>query len=82
MENLLVPVGMVVTIAVCLMVLACVLSMLFSSGVKRPKLQEYSLDQSWDRAPLLFSATDIEPMALPRHFEPGDIEGGSAHGTW
>ncbi|MFT3714847.1 MAG: hypothetical protein QM774_02580 [Gordonia sp. (in: high G+C Gram-positive bacteria)] len=82
MESLIVPVGIVVTVLCVLTVLGCVLSMFFSSGVKRPKNDEYTLDQQWDRAPVLFSATDIEPMALARHFEPSDTEGGAAHGTW
>lgn len=82
MEDWLVPVGMVVIILVSISVLACVVSMLFSSGIRRPKVPEYTLDQKWTRSPALFSATEIEPMALPRHFEPADTEGGYASGKW
>lgn len=82
MEDLVVPVGLVVTILCLIMVAGCVISMAFSSGLKRPKLREYTLDQEWTRAPALFSATEIEPMALARHAEPGDTEGGYASGKW
>lgn len=81
-EDLVVPVGMVVTILCLIMVAACVISMVFSSGLKRPKVREYTLDQEWTRAPALFSATEIEPMALAHHAEPGDTEGGYASGKW
>ncbi|MGV9826610.1 MULTISPECIES: aa3-type cytochrome oxidase subunit CtaJ [unclassified Gordonia (in: high G+C Gram-positive bacteria)] len=82
MDNLIVYIGVPVTILVVIAALACVVSMAFSSGLKYPKLQEYSLDQPWDRAPLLFSATDIEPMALAGHAEPTDVDGGSASAKW
>ncbi|MFC0315077.1 hypothetical protein ACFQNE_08365 [Gordonia phosphorivorans] len=82
MEDFVVPVGLTVTVLVLIAVAACIVSMLFSSGVKRPRIAEYTLDQEWTRAPALFSATEIEPMALPRHFEPADTEGGYASGKW
>ncbi|MCH5644133.1 hypothetical protein [Gordonia sp. ABSL49_1] len=82
MDSLIVPIGVPVTIITVFFVVLCVVSMAFSFGVKYPKVQEYTLDEPWDRAPLLFSATDIEPMALPRHAEPGDVDGGSASGKW
>lgn len=81
-DQLLVPVGMTVVVLCLLAVAACVVSMAFSHGMKRPKIAEYTLDQPWENGPTLFSATDIEPMALSRHFEPGDVEGGSASGKW
>ncbi|MFT4086252.1 MAG: hypothetical protein QM658_03710 [Gordonia sp. (in: high G+C Gram-positive bacteria)] len=82
MEDLIVPVGMAVVVLCLLMVAACVVSMAFSWGTKRPEESKYTLDQPWDRAPALFSATEIEPMALARHLEPGDTDGGSASGKW
>ncbi|MGB3696434.1 MAG: hypothetical protein WBA05_03275 [Gordonia sp. (in: high G+C Gram-positive bacteria)] len=82
MDQLLVPVGMTVVVLCLLAVAACVVSMVFSHGMKRPKVTEYTLDQRWENGPTLFSATEIEPMALSRHFEPGDVEGGSASGKW
>ncbi|MFT4042165.1 MAG: hypothetical protein QM673_03280 [Gordonia sp. (in: high G+C Gram-positive bacteria)] len=82
MDNLIVYIGLPVTILVVLSAAACVVSMAFSSGVKYPKLKEYTLDQPWDREPLLFSATDISPVALPRHAEPSDVDGGSASAKW
>ncbi|ALG84466.1 hypothetical protein [Gordonia phthalatica] len=82
MDQLLVPVGMTVVVLCVIAVALCVVSMAFSHGLKRPKINEYSLDQKWENGPLLFSATEIQPMALSRHFEPGDIEGGSASGKW
>ncbi|KSU60689.1 hypothetical protein GR168_09610 [Gordonia sp. JH63] len=81
-DSLIVPIGVPVTILTVLAVLLCVVAMVFSSGVKYPKVEEYTLDQQWEHAPLLFSATDIEPMALPRHAEPGDVDGSSASGKW
>lgn len=82
MESYIVPIGMVVIILVLIAIAGCVLSMLFSSGMKRPTLQPYTLDQEWTLPAALYSATDIEPMALPRHFEPSDVEGGYASGKW
>ncbi|AVM00323.1 hypothetical protein C6V83_08615 [Gordonia iterans] len=82
MEDWIVNVGMVVIVLTVISVAGCVISMLFSSGVRRPKIPEYTLDQKWTRSPALFSATEIEPMALPRHFEPADTEGGYASGKW
>ncbi|WP_132993715.1 hypothetical protein [Gordonia zhaorongruii] len=82
MDQLLVPVGMTVVVLCVLAVLLCVVSMAFSWGVKRPEVQKYTLDQRWDHGPALFSATDIEPMKLARHFESGHTDGGSASGKW
>ena len=81
-DSLVVPVGMTVVVLCVISVLICVVSMAFSWGVKRPKIKAYSLDQRWDNAPVLFTATDIDPMTLARHAEPGDTEGGSASGKW
>lgn len=82
MDQLLVPVGMTVVVLCVGAVILCVISMAFSHGLKRPEINEYTLDQKWENGPLLLSATEIQPMALSRHFEPGDIEGGSASGKW
>jgi len=82
MDNLIVYLGVPITILVVIAAGACVVSMAFSSGLKYPKVPDYTLDQEWDHAPLLFSATDIEPMTLPRHAEAGDVDGGLASGKW
>nr|WP_221247331.1 hypothetical protein [Gordonia humi] len=73
---------MTVVVLCGIAVLLCVVSMAFSWGVKRPQPKEYTLDQRWDRGPALFTATDIQPMTLARHTEPGDTEGASASGKW
>lgn len=82
LDSYVVPVGMTVLILCLIAVALCVISMAFSSGVKRPQPVVYSLEERWTHDPLLFSAMEIEPVALPRHFEPGDIQGGSASGKW
>lgn len=82
MESLIVPIGVPITIITVVFVVLCVISMAFSHGVKYPKLHNYTLDQQWDHQPLLFSATDIEPMALAHHVEATDVEGASASGKW
>ncbi|AZG43965.1 aa3-type cytochrome oxidase subunit CtaJ [Gordonia insulae] len=82
MDNLIVVIGVPVTIICVLFVIACVVAMVFSNGVKYPKVPNYTLDQQWDHAPLLFSATEIEPMALAHHAEATDVDGGSASGKW
>ncbi|GAB40678.1 MULTISPECIES: aa3-type cytochrome oxidase subunit CtaJ [Gordonia] len=82
MDNWIAYIGVPVTVLVVIFALACVVSMAFSNGVKYPKQQEYTLDQKWDRGPLLFSATEIESIALPRHAEPNDVDGGSASAKW
>ncbi|MEZ5211931.1 MULTISPECIES: aa3-type cytochrome oxidase subunit CtaJ [unclassified Gordonia (in: high G+C Gram-positive bacteria)] len=82
MDSVVAPIGLTVIILVLIAIAGCVISMLFSHGVKRPKVPEYTLDQEWTRGPALFSATEIEPMALPRHFEPADTEGGYASAKW
>lgn len=82
MDSAMVGIGVVVTVICVVMVVLCVVSMMFSSGLKYLKVQEYTLDQEWTRQPLLFSATEIEPMALPHHAGPTDVDGGSASGKW
>jgi hypothetical protein len=82
MDSAMVGIGVVVTVVCIAMVVLCVISMAFSKGLKYPKVQEYTLDQPWTRDPLLFSATEIEPMALPHHAEATDVDGGSASGKW
>ena len=81
-DSLIVPIGVPVTALTVLFVVLCVVSMAYSFGVKYPKVKRYDLDQTWEHAPLLFSATEIEPMVLPRHAEAGDVDGGSASGKW
>lgn len=82
MEDLIVPIGVPVTIIVILSVVGCVVAMAYSFGLKYPKVKDYTLDEKWEHGPLLFSAVDMEPVALPRHAEPGDVDGGSASGKW
>jgi len=82
MEDLIVPIGVPITILVLLAVAACVVSMTFSGGLKYPKVQIYTLDQKWTHKPLLFSATDIAPMSAERHAESDDVDGGTASGKW
>lgn len=77
-----VVIGVVVTVICLVFVALCVVSMAFSGGVKYPKVSEYTLDQPWTRKPLLFSATGMDPVALPHHAEPADVDGGSASGKW
>lgn len=82
MNDLIVPIGLPITILVVLAAGLCVISMAFSGGVKYPKVEQYSLDQQWTRGPLLLSATEISPMALPSHGTASDANGGSASGKW
>ncbi|WP_409563469.1 MULTISPECIES: hypothetical protein [unclassified Gordonia (in: high G+C Gram-positive bacteria)] len=84
-EDLIVPVGIPVVIAVCTAVLLCVLSMVWLTFFGKTHYQapeRYTLDQPWDHAPILFSSTDVPNMALPAHAEASDTEGGAAHGKW
>lgn len=82
MDNLIVAIGMPVTILVVLSCVACVVAMAFAWGLKYPKGRRYTLDQEWDGEPLLFSATEIAPMTLAKHAEPTDVDGGSASAKW
>ncbi len=82
MDDLIVPIGVPITILVVASVVLCVISMAFSSGVKYPKVQRYTLDQEWTHGPLLFSATEIAPMARSSHADASDVDGGSANGKW
>ena len=82
MEDLIVPIGVPITILVVLSVIACVVSMVMSGGLKYPKVPTYTLDQKWTHKPLLFSATDIAPMTAERHAESDDVNGGTASGKW
>lgn len=77
-----VPIGIIVVVLCVIMVIGCVVSMIFSGGLKYPKVANYTLDQQWDHAPLLFSATDIDPMTLSHHVETTDTEGAVASGKW
>ncbi|NMN99639.1 hypothetical protein HH308_00205 [Gordonia sp. TBRC 11910] len=82
MDDLIVPIGLPITIAVLVSVALCVISMAFSRGVKYPAVQQYTLGETWTHSPLLFSATAIAPMALASHAEATDVDGGSASGKW
>ncbi|MFT4126962.1 MAG: hypothetical protein QM662_12135 [Gordonia sp. (in: high G+C Gram-positive bacteria)] len=82
MDSLMVGIGIVVTVICIVFVILCVASMAYSFGLKYPKVPEYTLDRPWTHKPLLFSATEIEPMALPHHADPTDVDGGSASGKW
>ncbi len=82
-EDLIVPVGIPVVIAVCTAVLLCVLSMIWLTFFGKTHYQapeRYSLDQPWDHAPILFSSTVVPNMSLTANAEAADSEGGSAHG--
>lgn len=84
-EDLIVPIGLPAVIAVCTAVILCVLSMMYLTFFGKTKYQapaRYTLDQPWDHAPILFSATEVPNMALPAHAHESDTEGGAAHGKW
>jgi len=84
-EDLIVPIGLPVVIATCVAVALCVLAMTFLTFFGKTKYYAptlYTLDQPWDRDPILFSATGVPNMALPAHAEESDTEGGAAHGKW
>ncbi len=84
-EDLIVPIGLPVLIAVCTAVILCVLSMMYLTFVGKTKYaapKRYTLDQKWSHAPILFSATEVPNMALPAHAQDSDSEGGAAHGKW
>lgn len=82
MNEYIVPIGMVVTVVVIIFFLLSVLSMVTARGLKYPKVKQYTLDQKWENDPLLFSATEIEPMTLSREFQPSDVNGSTASGKW
>ncbi len=85
LEDLIVPIGLPVVIATITAVALCVLSMVFLTFFGKTKYQapqRYTLDQPWDHAPILFSATEVPNMALPAHAHDSDAEGGAAHGKW
>lgn len=82
MDNLIVAIGVPVTVICVLFVIGCVVAMAVPNDVKYPKVQNYTLDKQWEHEPLLFSATDIEPMTLAHHAEATDADGGSASGKW
>lgn len=82
MDDLIVPIGLPITILVIVAVALCVVSMAFSRGSEYPAVQEYKLGEPWTHAPYLFSATGIQPMALASHAEETDVDGGSASGKW
>ncbi|MGZ8180035.1 aa3-type cytochrome oxidase subunit CtaJ [Williamsia sp. SKLECPSW1] len=84
MEDLIIAIGLPVTIICIIMVVLCVLSMAWAFGSGHKPAVRYTLDKEWDRDPLLFSAVDVEPVAPPAHHEPStdELTGGSAHGKW
>lgn len=84
MEGLIVPIGVVTTVATIAMVALCVLSMLTAKGSSYPAVRVYRLGEPWEHRPLLFSAVDDSPVALPSHpsGDVADLIGGSAHGKW
>ena len=82
-DSLIVPIGVPVTALTVLFVVLCVVSMAYSFGVKYPKVQPYTIDQKWEHEPLLFSATDVTPVAPGYHGHGhDDLIGGSASGKW
>lgn len=82
MDSLIVGIGLPVTILVVLAAAGCVVSMAFGFGLKYPKGKRYTLGEEWDHRPLLFTATEMDPVALPAHAEPDDVEGGCASAKW
>lgn len=84
MEDLIIAIGVPVTIICVISVLLCVLSMAWAFGSGHKPATRYTLDKEWDREPLLFSAVDVAPVAPPAHDEPSTetLTGGSAHGKW
>ncbi|MFT4199285.1 hypothetical protein [Gordonia sp. (in: high G+C Gram-positive bacteria)] len=84
-EDLIVPIGLPVVILVCASVILCVLALAYQTfygSTKYKPAQRYSLDEQWDHAPILFSATELPNLALPAHAEKSDTEGGAANGKW
>ncbi|GAA1901334.1 MAG: hypothetical protein INR72_09660 [Williamsia herbipolensis] len=84
MEDLIIAIGLPVTIICIIAVVLCVLSMAWAFGSGHKPTVRYTLDKEWDREPLLFSAVDVAPVAPPAHHEPStdELTGGSAHGKW
>jgi hypothetical protein len=82
-EDLIVAVGLPVVILTVIMVALVIGAMILTAGVKYPKVQPYSIDQKWEHEPLLFSATEVAPVAPGYHGHGhDDLIGGSASGKW
>jgi hypothetical protein len=82
-EDLIVAIGLPVVILTVVSVVLVVGGMTLASGVKYPKVQPYTIDQKWEHEPLLFSATDVTPVAPGYHGHGhDDLIGGSASGKW
>ncbi|SIS12971.1 aa3-type cytochrome oxidase subunit CtaJ [Williamsia sterculiae] len=84
MEDVILWVGIVVVILTVLSVLLAVGAMAVGGKSRYRATTTYRLSEKWDHKPLLFSATDIEPVAAPSHGAHGtdDLIGGSASGKW
>ncbi|HEY9310766.1 hypothetical protein [Williamsia sp.] len=83
MEDLIVAVGMPTLILTIIAVVMVVGALLFTSGVKYPKVKFYTIDQKWEHSPLLLSATEAKPVAPTYHGHgTDDLIGGSASGKW
>ncbi len=65
MEDLIIAIGLPVTIICIIAVVLCVLSMAWAFGSGHKPAVRYTLDKEWDREPLLFSAVDVAPVAPP-----------------
>ncbi|GAA2068400.1 aa3-type cytochrome oxidase subunit CtaJ [Williamsia deligens] len=84
MEDLIIAIGLPVTIICIVAVIGCVLSMAWAFGSGHQRTVRYTLDKQWDRGPLLLSAVDVAPVAPPVHddLSTDELTGGSAHGKW
>jgi heme/copper-type cytochrome/quinol oxidase subunit 2 len=82
-EDLIVAIGLPVVILTVISVVLVVGAMTLGSVVKYQKVQPYTIDQKWEHEPLLFSATDVTPVAPGYHGHGhDDLIGGSASGKW
>jgi hypothetical protein len=82
-EDLIVAIGLPVVILTVISVVLVVGAMTLTFGVRYPKVQPYTIDQKWEHEPLLFSATDVTPVAPGYHGHGhDDLIGGSASGKW
>ncbi|MGJ0121592.1 aa3-type cytochrome oxidase subunit CtaJ [Williamsia sp. MIQD14] len=83
MDDLIVAIGVPVTIICIVFVIGCVVSMAWAFGAKYEKTTPYTLDQEWTRDPMLLSATDAAPLSAVHHDLGADeLIGGSASGKW
>lgn len=88
MNDLIEPVGVVVTALTILIVVMIVVVMLFATGEKQVPAPVYRLGEEWTYGPLLLSAVDELPVGghsgAGHGHDASEITaaGGAAHGTW